>query len=94
MARPPSVTYRMGRFVRRNRAAVAVGSGFALTVVALAVILAIQAGRIAWERDRATQEAETAQQVSDFLVGLFRVADPSEARGNSITAREILDKGA
>ena len=29
-----------------------------------------------------------------FMVGLFKVSDPSEARGNTITAREILDRGA
>jgi len=29
-----------------------------------------------------------------FLKGLFMVSDPSEARGNSITARELLDQGA
>ena len=36
----------------------------------------------------------TASQISDFMVGLFRVVDPGEARGNTITAREILDQGA
>ena len=36
----------------------------------------------------------TAKQVSDFLVGLFKVSDPSEARGQTLTAREILAKGA
>jgi serine/threonine-protein kinase len=42
----------------------------------------------------ARTEAETSRQVSDFLVALFEVSDPDEARGNSITAREILDQGA
>jgi tetratricopeptide (TPR) repeat protein len=42
----------------------------------------------------AVQEAETSSRVSNFLVGLFQVSDPSEARGNSITARELLDIGA
>ncbi len=55
--------------------------------------MAIQAGRIARERDRANQEAATAKQVSDFLVGLFKVSDPNEARGNALTAREILESG-
>jgi non-specific serine/threonine protein kinase/serine/threonine-protein kinase len=32
--------------------------------------------------------------VSTFLVDLFKVADPGEARGNEVTAREILDEGA
>jgi tetratricopeptide (TPR) repeat protein len=31
---------------------------------------------------------------ADFLVGAFKVSDPDEARGNKITAGEILDKGA
>ena len=45
-------------------------------------------------RTRAEIEAETAKQTTNFMVGLFNVSDPSEARGNSITAREIMDKGA
>jgi serine/threonine-protein kinase len=32
--------------------------------------------------------------VTEFMVDLFKVSDPSEARGNTITAREVLDKGA
>ena len=43
---------------------------------------------------RAEAEAETARQTTRFMLDLFKVSDPSEALGNSITAREILDKGA
>jgi len=43
---------------------------------------------------RAQTAAETASQVRDFMIELFYVSDPTEARGNTITAREILDKGA
>ena len=46
------------------------------------------------ERARAETEATTANAVSDWLVDLFNVSDPSESRGNTITVREILDKGA
>lgn len=45
-------------------------------------------------RSRAEVEAETAKQTTNFMVDLFNVSDPSEALGNTITAREILDKGA
>ncbi len=38
--------------------------------------------------------AQTAKQVSDFMIGLFEISDPSEARGSSITARDVLDRGA
>jgi tetratricopeptide (TPR) repeat protein len=43
---------------------------------------------------RAEAEAETARQTTNFMVDLFKISDPSEARGNTVTAREMLDKGA
>jgi len=49
---------------------------------------AYRAGKIA------EKEARTSQAVSNFLVDLFGVVDPEEARGDTITAREILDEGA
>jgi serine/threonine protein kinase/Tfp pilus assembly protein PilF len=46
------------------------------------------------ERRQALQARDEAANVVKFLVNLFSVSDPGEARGNSITAREVLDKGA
>lgn len=46
------------------------------------------------EAARAKTEAETSKRVSEFLVGLFEGSDPGRSRGNTITAREILDKGS
>jgi eukaryotic-like serine/threonine-protein kinase len=94
VARPPSTPYKVKKFVRRHRVGVGVASFLTVLLIAFSIVMAIQSKRIAGERDRANQEAETSRQVSDFLVGLFKVSNPSEARGNSITAREILDKGA
>jgi len=94
VARPLSTMYKAKKFVRRHRVGVGVASTLAILLIAFSVTTAIQANRIAHERDRANQEAEASRQVSDFLTGLFKVSDPSEARGNSITAREILDQGA
>jgi eukaryotic-like serine/threonine-protein kinase len=94
LAGPPSTTYRLRKFARRHRLGVTTGAALAVLLVAFVGSLAVQARRIAQERDRANREAAMASQVSDFLVGLFRVSDPSEARGNSLTARELLDKGA
>ncbi len=76
---------------RRRRALVAaVMAGLAL----LSAFSTVQTVRARREARRANQEAEAARQVSDFLVGLFRVSDPGQARGNTVTAREILDRGA
>ena len=46
------------------------------------------------ERRQAIQARDEAANVVKFLVNLFSVSDPGEARGNTITAREVLDKGA
>jgi tetratricopeptide (TPR) repeat protein len=94
LAGPPSATYRAGKFLRRHRFGVAAAATLVLLLAAFAVAMAVQARRIARERDRANREAQVAQEVSGFLTRLFEVSNPSEARGNTITAREILDKGA
>ena len=93
-AGPPGAAYRARKFVRRHRVGVAAVTALVALVLAFAAMMTVQARRIARERDRANQEAATATQVSDFLVGMFRVSDPSEARGNTLTAREILATGA
>jgi non-specific serine/threonine protein kinase/serine/threonine-protein kinase len=86
-ARPPTASYRLGKFVRRHRLAVA-----AATLVAVALILGIVGTSIGMVR--AAREAEASRQVTNFLVDLFEVSDPGEARGNTVTARELLDEGA
>jgi tetratricopeptide (TPR) repeat protein len=94
VARPPSTLYKTMRFARRHRVGVGAAAMLTILLIVFSTVTAIQAKRIARERDKANEEAEASRQVTDFLTGLFRVSDPSEVRGNSITAREILDKGA
>ncbi len=93
-ARPPSTGYRLGKFVRRNRVAAAAAAVVALTLIVGAAVSAVGMVRATRAEERAAREAEAARQVSDFLVSLFEVSDPGTARGNTITAREILDAGA
>jgi serine/threonine protein kinase/tetratricopeptide (TPR) repeat protein len=93
-AGPPSALYRAKKFIRRHRLGVTAVTAMVALVLTFAGIMTVQADRIARERDRANQEATIAKQVSDFLVGLFAVSNPSEARGATLTAREILDRGA
>jgi non-specific serine/threonine protein kinase/serine/threonine-protein kinase len=122
LASPPSRVYRIQKFVRRHKLAVA--SALALLVAlalgivgtSLALVRAVRAEKLASseatranqeadtarraqalassEAERANQEAHTARRTADFLTGLFEVVDPGEARGNTVTAREILDRGA
>jgi eukaryotic-like serine/threonine-protein kinase len=90
-ARPLSARDRIGKFVRRNRTPVLAGA------VALAAVLAGSAATTLGflharaEQRRAEQAAITAEQVTDFLVELFRVSNPGEAP--DVSARELLDRG-
>ncbi|HXC60979.1 MAG TPA: tetratricopeptide repeat protein, partial [Steroidobacteraceae bacterium] len=45
------------------------------------------------QRAEAVRQSLTARRTADFMKSLFEVADPGESRGNSITAREVLDRG-
>jgi serine/threonine protein kinase len=94
LAVPPSFAYRARKFVRRHRISVAASAALAVAAVVLIVSLTVASIRIARERDRANREALAAERVSDFLVGTFKVSDPDQSRGNNITAREVLDRGA
>ena len=93
-ARPPSVRYRARKFVRRHRVGVVAGAAVAVAILAGTVATALALVRATSAEARARSEAATATQVSDFLVSLFQLSDPGEARGHAVTAREILDSGA
>jgi serine/threonine protein kinase len=93
-AGPPGASYRARKFIRRHRFGATVAAIAAFLLIAFAATMAFQARRIARERDRANREAETSKRVSEFMTNMFRVSDPNEARGNSITVREMLDKTA
>jgi len=90
-ARRAGTFYRLRRFAMRNRAASLVAV-VAFVAIAIETWLAVNHLRI--ERDRATAASTTARATTDFLVGLFAVADPGENRGERLTANQILERGA
>jgi serine/threonine protein kinase/Tfp pilus assembly protein PilF len=94
LARPPSTSYRLSKFVRRHKTGVVAATVVLVSLVAGTGVSLWQAVRATAAERVARQEAATARQVSDFLVQLFHVSDPDEALGNEIRAREILDQGA
>ena len=93
-ARPPARLYSFGKFVRRNRQVVVWGAVAVLALCSggLAATSGMLEARAA--QAVAARDAARAREVSRFLVDLFEVSDPGEARGSTVTAREILDQGA
>ena len=90
-ARTPTFKYRTQKFIKRHYLIL---SAAALTVLLLAVLTTVYFIQLKDERDKARLEANKATQVSQFLQSIFKVADPNEARGDTITARELLERGA
>ena len=86
-ARPASAGYRAGKYMRRHGVGVAVAAALAVMLISFAVAQTLQLRRTTRERDR-------ADRVAAFMISMFKVSDPSAARGNTITAREILDKAS
>jgi eukaryotic-like serine/threonine-protein kinase len=87
-ARPNTLSYRAGKYLRRNGLAVASAAGVA---VLIGVLIAFYTVRLATERDTALRERQTAAGVADFMVDVFRLANPSESQGNTVTVRQALD---
>jgi non-specific serine/threonine protein kinase/serine/threonine-protein kinase len=87
VARPARTWYRLRKYVRHNRTGVAVVAGTFALLIAFLITQAIELRRITRERDR-------ADRITQFMTKMFQVSDPGEGRGNSITAREILDKSS
>src|SRR3984885_11893986 len=101
IARSDTLSYRSAKFVRRHWLAVTAGAGVIVLILAFATATYMQSLRVAAERDRAAaeraaadRERARAEEVSSFLVNLFKLTDPQENRGNQVTARELLDSGA
>jgi len=94
LARPDTVAYRAGKFLRRHRAGVAAATLVFLALTGGILATTWQTRRAVAAGARAERHLAEAKAVSEFLVDLFQVSDPGEALGNEVTAREILDRGA
>jgi len=68
-------------------------AGFA-AMTALAATAIVSRNEAVRQRDLAREKTLTAQRTVEFVKSIFAVADPSESRGATITAREILNRGA
>lgn len=98
-ARTPTVRYRGARFLRRHRLAVA-AAGSILVALALGLVStlwSLESARSAKTRAEAhlaelSREQGRAQRMIEGFVDTFRLADPGEARGETISVRELIDR--
>jgi tetratricopeptide (TPR) repeat protein len=95
---PPSATYRLRKFARKYRAAMATLAGFAAVILIAAIVstlLAIRATtaeRLASQRLTSSEEARRqAEAVSRRLVDMFRRTDPHQ-NGLQVKVVDLLDQ--
>ena len=93
LAGAPSTSYRMRKYARRHRVGVTAAALVLVALVAGGVIAAIGYGRALRAERLARREAEASAQVADFLVELFHASSPDTTKGQTITARTLLDEG-
>jgi serine/threonine-protein kinase len=85
-AKTPSKIYQLRKFVQRHRLGVGLGAAAIaalLATAATAVFLGLQA----------REESARAVAARDFLIDMFRQADPDLSHGPEMTAKQLLDQG-
>ena len=82
----PARAYRARKYMRRHRLGVVLaGRGAAADRLCHRPDLELRPIRL--QRDR-------ADRITGFMTNMFKVSDPSQARGNDIRVREVLDKAS
>jgi eukaryotic-like serine/threonine-protein kinase len=89
-ARPDAWQYRIGKFVRRNRRAVAATAVIFAVIVGLVTFFT---ARLAKARDTALAEAARTQRIQQFTANLFQGGDVAAGPSDSLRVITIVDRG-
>jgi serine/threonine protein kinase/tetratricopeptide (TPR) repeat protein len=90
-ARPDTLRYRMGKFVRRNGRAVTVTVLVFTLVVGLVIFFTV---RLAKARNVALAEAARTQRIQKFMTNLFQGGDAEAGPADDLRVVTLLDRGA
>jgi serine/threonine protein kinase/tetratricopeptide (TPR) repeat protein len=90
-ARPDSLGYRAGKFVRRHRGGVAAALLVLLSLVGTAIVTSVLMADARSQRDEARFESRRAEMVSDFM-GTLLMSDGGPDRP-ALSAPERLERG-
>lgn len=82
------------RRVKRLTLAAGVATLAFVVTAGLAVLAYIARNEAIVQRELADERALTAERTVSFVKDMFETADPSQALGETITAREVVDRGA
>jgi serine/threonine-protein kinase len=89
-ARPDTIGYRLGKFLRRNRGQV---TAAAVAVAALIALVSFYTVRLAAARDDAVAEAARTQRVQRFVLNLLQGGDAAAGPMDTLRVVTIVDRG-
>ncbi len=89
-ARPDSVGYRLGKFIRRNRGPVTTASLGVASVIGLVVFYTI---RLTTARNTALAEVARTARIQRFTLNLFQGGEDAVAPADSLRVVTLLDAG-
>ena len=89
-ARPDSLRYRVGKFVRRNRRPLSAVAAALVIIAGLTLYFTI---RLTRARDVVLAEARRTQRVEQFMLNLFDGSDRRAAPSVSLPAVKVIDRG-
>lgn len=89
-ARPDTFRYRVGKFVGRNRRAVAAATAAFVIVIGLVIFFTV---RLAIARNAALAETARTLRVQRFMTNLFEGGDKSAGPADSLRVVTLLDRG-
>lgn len=92
-ALPPRAAYRIRKALRRRWPWALAGAAALAGSAAFTLGLVAERDRARAAERRAMEEAATTRQVGEFIVGLFRDADPRQAGRPDLPAHELLQRG-
>jgi len=89
-ARPDNFTYKLGKFVRRNKRAVASAALMLVVIVSMVTVFTL---RLAKARDAALAEAARTARIQRFMVNLFQGGDEAAGPSDDLRVLTLLDRG-
>ena len=93
VAHKDTLSYRSGKFVRRNKVGVAAAVIVLLSLVGGIIATAWQAQNARSQRDLAQQERAKAERINSFLQGMLGSAAP-EAKGMDVKVSDVLSEAS
>lgn len=93
-ARGDSFAYLFSKFIGRHKLAVGFATLAFISLITGFSLALIHYRQAVTQRDLARAETMRAEQLVDLLTNVFRSSSPGQSKGEDLSAKEVLDRGA